>query len=209
MRPVSGIHRTGSCRAVAGAQHIDADDEVVIQREHRAGREDFRPPGAYQRRAGECMANQYGVVAGCIQPAIHRIMQRNAGQRVAALQQQRLVEHKVAFVGGGQGCPFSPVVLARLQPLRSIQSYVLLCNTHRHHRSSWRAMSVGNLDRLIEIGQNIANILDAHREPHQLGSDAGRPARRRKAARASSRRDESPATWRRRCWPAAKTASAS
>ena len=34
-------------------------------------------------------------------------------------------------------------------------------------------MSVGGLDGLIEIGKDIANILDAHGEAHQFRSDAG------------------------------------
>ena len=93
------VHRAGARGAVTGAQHIDADHKVVIQREHRAGGEDLRPPGAHQRRAGQRMADQHGVVLGRVQPAIDGIMQRNAGQRAAALQQQGLVQHKVAFVG--------------------------------------------------------------------------------------------------------------
>ena len=54
------------------------------------------------------MADQHGVVAGRVQPAIHRIVQRNAGQRAPALQQQVLVEHEVALIRGGEGCPRTP-----------------------------------------------------------------------------------------------------
>ena len=94
------VHRPRARRAVAGAQHVDADHKVVIQRQNRAGGKDLRPPGTHQRRAGKRMADQHGVVPGRVQPAIHRVVQRYAGQRAAALQQQVLVEHKVAFVGG-------------------------------------------------------------------------------------------------------------
>ena len=96
------IDRTGARRAITGTQYVDTDHEIAIQRQNPAGAEDLRPPGAHQSRAGERVTNQHGIVARGIQSAIHRIMQRGAGQRAATVQQQWLVEHKVAFVGGRQ-----------------------------------------------------------------------------------------------------------
>ena len=80
VRPVDfagfGIDGTGPRGAVTGAQHVDADDEVVLQREDRAGSKDLRPPGADQGRARERVANQNGIVARRIQPAVDGVMQR-------------------------------------------------------------------------------------------------------------------------------------
>ena len=118
------------------------------------------------------VANQHGVVPRRIQPAIHRIMQRNAGQRAPALQQQVLVEHKVAFVGGGQNWRSAqasrPVpVLGSVMTLIVQQDPPLCCR-------ALEGVAVGSLNRLVQIGKDIANILDAHREPHQLRRNAGR-----------------------------------
>ncbi len=79
---------------------LDTDDEIVLQRQNRAGSEDLwatRNPPAPNRRARDrptrrCLAPH--------EPAVHRVMQRTARQGAAGLQQQRLFEHKVAFVGG-------------------------------------------------------------------------------------------------------------
>ena len=46
------------------------------------------------------MANQHRVVPGGIEPAIDGIVQGYVGQGASALQQQVLVEHKVAFICG-------------------------------------------------------------------------------------------------------------
>jgi hypothetical protein len=45
------------------------------------------------------------------------------------------------------------------------------CSTDLGFGCAREGMSVGGLDRLVQIGQNVADILDAHREPHQLGRD--------------------------------------
>ena len=107
VRPVDfagfGIDRAGPRGAVTGAQHVDADDEVVLQRENRAGSEDLRPPGADQSRARERVANQNGIIPRRIQPAVDGVMQRGTDQGAAALERQGAVEHEVAFVGGLHG----------------------------------------------------------------------------------------------------------
>ena len=104
IRPVDfacfGIDGAGPRGAVTGAQHVDADDEVVLQREDRAGSKDLRPPGTHQRRAGKCVANQYGIVPRRIQPAVDGVMQRGTVQGAATLERQGAVQHEVAFVGG-------------------------------------------------------------------------------------------------------------
>ena len=92
VRPVDfaglGIDGAGPGGAVTGAQHVDADDEVVLERENRAGSEDLGPPGADQRRAGERVANQNGVVPRRIEPAVDGVMQRGTDQGAAALERQ-------------------------------------------------------------------------------------------------------------------------
>ena len=34
-------------------------------------------------------------------------------------------------------------------------------------------MTVGHLDRIVEVGENVANVFDTDRKPYQLGGDAG------------------------------------
>jgi hypothetical protein len=46
------------------------------------------------------MANEYSIVAGCVQAAVNRVVQRGLRQRAPALQQQMLIQYKVAFIRG-------------------------------------------------------------------------------------------------------------
>ena len=46
------------------------------------------------------MADEHGVVASRVQPAVHGIVQRGLRQRTPALQHQMLVQHEVAFIRG-------------------------------------------------------------------------------------------------------------
>ena len=103
IRPVDfacfGIDGPGPRGAVTGAQHVDADDEIVLQREDRAGSKDFGPPGADQSRARKRVANKNGIILRRIQPAVNGVMQRGTDEGAAALKRQRAVQHEVAFVG--------------------------------------------------------------------------------------------------------------
>jgi len=47
----------------------------------------------------ECVANQNGIIARRIQPAVDGVMQRGTDQGMAALQRQGAVHDEVAFVG--------------------------------------------------------------------------------------------------------------
>ena len=122
------------------------------------------------------MTDQHGVVPRGIQAAVDRVMQGGIGEGAATLQQQVLAEHEVAFVGGIQnlraGSPYFSIRQARRRPECELRSYhFLLCSMTRG--CSRECVAVGSLNGLVEVGNDVANVLDAHRKPHQLGSNAG------------------------------------
>ena len=82
------IDGAGPGGTVTGAQHVDADDEIVFEREHGAGSKDLRPPGADQSRAGKRVADQNGVVPRRIEPAVDGVMQSGTRQSAPALERQ-------------------------------------------------------------------------------------------------------------------------
>ena len=46
------------------------------------------------------MADEHGIVAGSVQTTVDGIVQRGLRQRAPALQQQMLIQYKVAFIRG-------------------------------------------------------------------------------------------------------------
>ena len=136
------------------------------------GAKHLRPPRTHQRRPRQRMAHQHGVVTGGVEPPVDRVVQRYPGQRPSAIQQQVLIEHVVAFVGrlrnlhraGGASVP---------EPEFGLRS--------SSHCPAWPAvagspangMPIGGFDRLVEIGEDIADVFDAHREPDHFRRHAG------------------------------------
>ena len=172
------IDRTGARGPVAGAQHVDADDEIVFERKNRAGGENLGPPGAHQRRAGKCMAHQHGVIAGGVEPPVNRVMQCHSGTACA---------HSPA-TGAHQAQSrlrkWAPEPLTRADgasvPEAGVPGFIhhthCAVMTPAHRCAAARAgerMAVGGFDRLVEIGDDVADVLDAHREPHHFRRHAG------------------------------------
>ena len=88
----------GPGRAAAAAQDVRADDEVAVGVDRLAGPDDDVPPAGIVvgvvpgdvRIAGEGVADQHGVVALRVEPAVGLVGHGHLGQPPAQLQLERL-----------------------------------------------------------------------------------------------------------------------
>ena len=166
------IDRAGPGGAVTGAQHVDADGEVVFEREDSAGAEDFGPPGADQRRTGERVADKDSVVACRIEATVYRIVQplrrrgcgrtRARGARGGQSRPRRLVPRILVPAGGVPA------------PVRASVMTLIVQQDSRFWLRAWNLCPLAASMAPIEIGKNIADIFDADGETDELGRDAGR-----------------------------------
>ena len=165
--PVCGIDRSRAGGAVAAAEVIRADDAELAGVE-RLARADEAVPPAFVQFLGPApiQAGHVAVEAGGVLAAGHRVEEQDDVRPVG-------VHPAVHFVGQGEAGQLA----AHAQPqriLRVVELEETRGDLADGTSSSWArvAASGRRLQRLIQIGQDVVDVLQADAEADQFGRDA-------------------------------------
>ena len=166
-RPVGGSSRRRAGRAVAAAEQVGAQDADPIGVERPPGPDERRPPVAGRvGRAGEGVDDERPAARRRARAVVAvgdgQLGQRRARRRGGTAPSRRGLEpagpERAAPGGAGSDRVAAPVVGARRGVIRP----------RRRGSPSADASAVGGLERLVEVGDEVVDVLEADRQPDEV-----------------------------------------